>query len=65
MTDTFGTIVTSPRRRAPAGTVDCHMHIFGSASDYPCGPRRSYTPPDALEVAISGTQGTANWWTRE
>jgi predicted TIM-barrel fold metal-dependent hydrolase len=38
----------APRRRAPSGTVDCHMHVFGPATHYPWSPARGYTPPDAL-----------------
>jgi predicted TIM-barrel fold metal-dependent hydrolase len=34
----------------PAGAVDCHMHVFGVLEEYPCSPRRSYTPrPASLE----------------
>jgi predicted TIM-barrel fold metal-dependent hydrolase len=38
----------APVRRAPAGAVDCHMHVFGPAGRYPLSPARGYTPPDAL-----------------
>jgi predicted TIM-barrel fold metal-dependent hydrolase len=37
-----------PRRRAPAGAADCHMHVFGPAGRYPWSPARGYTPADAL-----------------
>lgn len=40
--------VTAPAQRAPAGTCDCHMHIFGPATSYAFSPQRSYTPGDAL-----------------
>ena len=30
----------------PAGTCDCHYHVF-DASRYPYAPERHYTPPDA------------------
>jgi len=32
----------------PAGSCDCHAHIFGPESLYPYMSNRSYTPPDAL-----------------
>jgi predicted TIM-barrel fold metal-dependent hydrolase len=38
----------APVRRAPAGAVDCHMHVFGPAARYPWSPARGYTPADAL-----------------
>ena len=31
----------------PAGSCDCHAHIFGPESLYPYMPNRSYTPPAA------------------
>jgi len=31
----------------PAGTIDCHAHVFGSAEQYPFSPTRGYTPPAA------------------
>jgi predicted TIM-barrel fold metal-dependent hydrolase len=37
-----------PRRRAPAGAADCHMHVFGPAARYPWSAARGYTPADAL-----------------
>jgi predicted TIM-barrel fold metal-dependent hydrolase len=38
----------TPRKRVPAGAVDCHMHVFGPAGRYPWSPARGYTPPEAL-----------------
>jgi predicted TIM-barrel fold metal-dependent hydrolase len=38
----------TPQWRAPAGSVDCHIHVFGPAERYPWSPERGYTPPDAL-----------------
>lgn len=37
-----------PRFRPPAGTTDCHLHIFGPYARYPLQPNRSFTPPEAL-----------------
>ncbi len=34
-----------PVRRLPAGTIDCHTHVFSSA--YELAPTRGYTPQDA------------------
>ncbi|MCC7272744.1 MAG: amidohydrolase family protein [Alphaproteobacteria bacterium] len=36
-----------PRERLPAGSVDCHSHIFGPVDRYPYAAVRGYTPPDA------------------
>lgn len=36
-----------PRFRPPAGTTDCHLHIFGPYARYPLQPNRSFTPPEA------------------
>src|ERR1700722_20104914 len=39
---------TKPRRKAPAGSIDCHFHIFGPADKYPIDPTSLYTPsPEA------------------
>jgi 2-pyrone-4,6-dicarboxylate lactonase len=37
----------APQRILPAGTVDCHFHVFGPERQWPYAPGRSYTPPDA------------------
>ncbi len=37
-----------PRLALPAGSCDCHAHVFGPATAYPYSPARIYTPPDAL-----------------
>lgn len=34
-----------PRYAIPAGTVDCHCHVFEDPAQYPLNPNRSYTPP--------------------
>ena len=36
-----------PKLAIPAGSCDCHAHIFGPADKYPFAPNRSYTPPEA------------------
>jgi len=41
-------IPTPPHPAPPAGSCDCHFHIFGPAADYPYRPGRDYSPPDAL-----------------
>jgi len=37
----------APRRRAPAGACDCHMHVFGPPGTVPLNPVRDYTPAAA------------------
>lgn len=34
-----------PKRALPAGTVDCHAHIFDRFERYPLAPGRKYSPP--------------------
>lgn len=34
-----------PARALPAGTVDCHAHIFDRFERYPLAPGRKYSPP--------------------
>ncbi|TFY99848.1 amidohydrolase family protein [Ramlibacter rhizophilus] len=36
----------APRLKLPAGTVDCHAHVFGPRERFPFSPERSYTPED-------------------
>lgn len=38
----------APKFAVPAGSCDCHAHIFGPEEKYPYSPKRGYTPPDAL-----------------
>jgi len=40
-----------PLLRMPAGTCDCHAHVFGPWATYPYSKARIYTPPDALPAA--------------
>jgi predicted TIM-barrel fold metal-dependent hydrolase len=35
----------APLRQVPAGTIDCHAHIFDKYDQYPMDPARKYTPP--------------------
>jgi len=35
----------APKRKLPAGTIDCHAHIFDLFDQYPLDPDRKYTPP--------------------
>ncbi len=35
----------APRRALPAGTVDCHAHIFDRFDRYPFAGNRKYSPP--------------------
>lgn len=37
----------APSFAVPAGTIDCHAHIFGPPDTYPFSPARGYTPPEA------------------
>lgn len=39
--------VKAPVQKAPAGSCDCHMHIFGRPGTVPLNPERDYTPPEA------------------
>ena len=34
----------APKQKLPAGTVDCHFHVFEDAAKYPYTANRSYTP---------------------
>jgi predicted TIM-barrel fold metal-dependent hydrolase len=43
--------VKAPTRKAPAGSCDCHMHIFGPPGTVPLSPDRSYTPAEANMAA--------------
>jgi 2-pyrone-4,6-dicarboxylate lactonase len=36
-----------PRHRFPAGSTDCHCHVFTNAPQYPMVEHRTYTPVDA------------------
>lgn len=45
---------TPPRERLPAGTVDCHAHVFEDPSRWPLVEPRTYTPaPAPLEAYVA------------
>ena len=37
----------TPKRRAPPGAADCHIHVFGPVKRYPLDPEHGYTPAQA------------------
>jgi 2-pyrone-4,6-dicarboxylate lactonase len=39
--------IRSPKIAFPSGTVDCHAHVCGPATQFPYAKERIYTPPDA------------------
>jgi predicted TIM-barrel fold metal-dependent hydrolase len=45
--------MTTAFAKPPAGACDCHVHVFGPASDYPFDPARTYTPGDAPLSALA------------
>lgn len=40
-----------PRTKAPAGTCDCHLHIYGPGDKYPEAPTSPFPVPDAPVAA--------------
>jgi D-galactarolactone isomerase len=40
-----------PRTKAPAGTCDCHLHIYGPRDKYPEAPTSPFPAPDAPVAA--------------
>lgn len=49
-----------PRLAAPAGAIDCHVHLFGPATRYPFHPGSKYRSADALpetNIALQDTLG--------
>ena len=38
---------TAAHFRVPAGACDCHVHVFGTADQFPFAAARGYTPPPA------------------
>lgn len=43
----FDPDLAPPRERLPAGSCDCHFHVFEDAARYPLVEGRSYTPASA------------------
>ena len=41
----------APKRALPAGTVDCHAHIFDRFERYPLAAERRYSPPPCTREA--------------
>ena len=57
-----GVSTKRPRRAAPPGACDTHMHIFGPANRYPCIDEADYVPADApmdAYLAMRATLGMA------
>ncbi len=51
-----------PRTPCPPGAIDCHVHLFGPATDYPFHPDSKYVSEDALpetNIALQDTLGLA------
>jgi predicted TIM-barrel fold metal-dependent hydrolase len=42
--------------RVPAGACDCHVHVFGTAAEFPFAAQRGYTPPAATADELSALQ---------
>src|SRR5437763_10860006 len=42
--------------RVPAGACDCHVHVFGTAAEFPFAAQRGYTPPSAGADELSALQ---------
>jgi predicted TIM-barrel fold metal-dependent hydrolase len=42
----------SPNIEIPAGSCDCHAHVFGPGSTYPFIPQGLYTPGDLLNLFV-------------
>ncbi len=41
---------TKPKHRGPAGSTDCHIHIFGAPDRYPLSDGREYTPSPQANI---------------
>ncbi len=51
-----------PKLLAPAGAIDCHVHLFGPANLWPFHPGSRYSSKDALpetQIAMQDTLGLA------
>ena len=40
----------------PEGACDCHVHVFGTAAEFPFAARRGYTPPPASAAELLALQ---------
>jgi predicted TIM-barrel fold metal-dependent hydrolase len=49
---------TAVRFRVPPGACDCHVHVFGTAAEFPFMPSRGYTPPPAGADELLQLQNT-------
>lgn len=47
----FDRELKASRARLPAGTCDCHFHIFDRVDEFPFYPKRAYTPDIAEQSA--------------
>jgi predicted TIM-barrel fold metal-dependent hydrolase len=45
---------STPRQGGPAGSTDCHFHIFGPPGRYPLSPARGYTPSPEANIDTYG-----------
>lgn len=41
------TTIQAPKKKAPPGACDCHIHIVGPVEHYPLSEQRAYTPAEA------------------
>jgi predicted TIM-barrel fold metal-dependent hydrolase len=50
----LGVTHSAPAFAVPAGTCDCHVHVFGPFERFPLAPDRSYTPgPASVEDLVA------------
>ncbi len=55
------TVVASQPKTAvafavPEGACDCHVHVFGTAAEFPFAAKRGYTPPPASAAELLALQ---------
>ena len=46
----------------PEGACDCHVHVFGSAAEFPFAAKRGYTPPPASAAELLALQEALHLW---
>ncbi|MCD0502303.1 amidohydrolase family protein [Bordetella petrii] len=46
----FNNQLKSAKGRLPAGSCDCHFHVFDEIEKYPFSPQRAYTPTRATQA---------------